>query len=331
VRDYYDSLPEDANTLARMFSEAGYQTAFFGKWQLYERDPSQPVVGEAHARIVVPASRRGGFDYWEGFESGFLLNDPLLHGSSLPVPRRFKGYQSDVLVDRLLDHLRMRRGKRPLFAVLSLDAPHPPYAAPAAGFSLLEEGKIQLVSGTSRSASLRATARRELSGYYAHIAATDRSMGRLARELDSFSQSGGSLLAFTSTHGDMHGVDGKFRKGWPDEECVRVPALLVDSRGEVPVGREDSLLISLMDLGPSLLGLAGRGDLVSPQWQGKDLSGALVGGGSRAFQKVSMPSVPPFPKQCPYAWSARRSRDETRVYPVGAQPYRIGRSKACFS
>ena len=78
----------------------GYATAFFGKWHLYRRDPGAQFVGQAHAKIVVPPAWRGGFEFWEGFESGFLLNDPWLHGTRLPEPVQFPGYQSDVVCAR---------------------------------------------------------------------------------------------------------------------------------------------------------------------------------------------------------------------------------------
>src|ERR1700722_2405748 len=102
VRDYYDPLPPEARTVAHAMRGLGYTTAFLGKWHLYQRSREEELIGESHARILVPASRRGGFDFWEGFESGFLLNDPWLHGTRLPEPVRFLGYQSDVVCERAL-------------------------------------------------------------------------------------------------------------------------------------------------------------------------------------------------------------------------------------
>jgi arylsulfatase A-like enzyme len=84
-------------TIAHDLGEQGYATAFFGKWHLAQRDPQAPLVGEAHAKMIVPPEARGGFEFWEGFESGFLLNDPWLHGTRLEQPTKFAGYQSDVL------------------------------------------------------------------------------------------------------------------------------------------------------------------------------------------------------------------------------------------
>ncbi|MDQ8185935.1 sulfatase-like hydrolase/transferase [Pelagicoccus sp. SDUM812002] len=315
LKDYYDTLPADARTVAHAFSEGGYDTAFFGKWQLFERDPNAPVVGEAHARVVVPEERRGGFGHWEGFESGFLLNDPLLHGSELPKPTHFEGYQSDVLVQRFLRFRENRVAERPLFAVLSFDAPHPPYAADASGLAAMSPGLVRLHRGTSKSEEDRALARRELSGYYAHIEATDRAIGSL---IEALGENGG-IFAFSSVHGDMHGVDGKFRKGWPDEEAVRVP-MLVSGAGEQ--GENTDLLMSLTDLGPTLLGLAcveselGR--------DGLDLSDCLRGSDpGPTQQEISMPSVPPFAKQCPYVWTANRVVGRTEVFPELGESFTI--------
>ena len=67
VRDYFDSLPPGARTIAHRMRERSYLTAFFGKWHLSKRDSTAKLTGEEHARAVVPPQYRGGFDFWEGF------------------------------------------------------------------------------------------------------------------------------------------------------------------------------------------------------------------------------------------------------------------------
>lgn len=326
IRDYYDPLPADAWTLAHGFGEIGYDTAFFGKWQLYERDPSAPVVGEEHARIVVPSERRGGFGFWEGFESGFLLNDPLLHGTELASPTRFEGYQSDVLMERFLRFYERRSRGCPLFSFLSLDAPHPPYAASAAGVEPLEPERVRLLKGTSADESTRAAARSELAGYYAHIEATDRAIGRAIDALRARGDWENTIFVFSSAHGDMHGVAGKFRKGWPDECSTRVP-LVISWPSRLAPREDDRLLFSLLDLGPSLIGLAAGGAAVAfrDAADGLDLSACLLDEAlpGPAQQELSMPSVPPFPRQCPYAWLANRNAERTVVFPEEGESYEL--------
>src|ERR1700710_2634727 len=72
VSDYWDPLPIKARTIAHALGDRGYSTAFFGKWHLAERSQTASFVGEEHAKAIVPLQRRGGFGFWEGFESGFL-------------------------------------------------------------------------------------------------------------------------------------------------------------------------------------------------------------------------------------------------------------------
>ena len=294
VRDYWDALPADRETIAHRMQRRGYATAFFGKWHLGERDPAAPLVGEAHARTVVPPERRGGFDHWEGFESGFLLNDPWLHGTGLPEPRRFPGYQSDVLVERAAAWLR-RPG--PWFGVLSLEPPHPPYAAPAAGVAPRDPASLRLRANVP--AGAEAQARAELSGYHAHLEATDRALGRLLAGLDGAR----TVVVFTSVHGDMLGSQGCFRKGWPYEESVRVP-LVVRFPGGEGKGVEAEP-VSLLELGAWTEAWA-EGRRARPT--GKPVA-------------ISMPSVVALPWQCDRVWSGWRSRSRKEVFLADGRPW----------
>lgn len=289
VGDYFDPMPRDSRTIAHALADRGYHTAFFGKWHLGERDRSAPLVGDAHARTVVPVSRRGGFLEWEGFESGFLLNDPWLHGSQdYPLPVQVNGYQSEILVDRVLNWQTKRQQDRgtPWFAVLSLEAPHPPYHAPANGVLPRSPDSIVLRPNVLRGGSEENQARKELAGYYAHIEATDAAIGRLVGKLPE-----SVLLVFTSVHGDMHGSHGLFRKGWPYEESLRVPLLVRGAPTESGLPAASAEPVSLLDLFAMTLA-----------W-----SEGLPWRCEREAAEISMPSVVPFPHQCDRVWQGWRS------------------------
>lgn len=281
VRDYFDPLPVSARTIAHDLRERGYFTAFVGKWHLAARERTAPLVGEVHARTIVPPESRGGFEFWEGFEGGFLLNDPFLHGTELPEPVRFPGYQSDVLAARAR---RIVNRPGPWFCVVSLEAPHPPYAAPSAGVRPPDPATLQLPPNVPRGGEVEARARRELAGYYAQIEATDRALGLL---LESVPREN-TIVVFTSVHGDLHGAHGLFRKGWPHEESVRVP-LLVCGPGW-PAGRRETP-VSLLDLRELTLAAA----------EGREPP--LAGDGRR----ISMPSVVALPDQCDRRWRGYRT------------------------
>lgn len=319
VRDYFDPLPVTARTVAHELQARGYATAFFGKWHLAKRDPNVPLIGEVHAKMTVPVESRGGFEFWEGFESGFLINDPWLHGTRLETPTQFKGYQSDILCDRARNWCgsgfspdksvtgpRMSGVKpdprRPFFCVVSLEAPHPPYGAPASGVKAREPAEIVLPTNVPRGGEVEAKARQELAGYYAHIEATDRAIGRLvvaARREDT-------IVVFTSVHGDMHGAHGLFRKGWPHEESVRVPLLV-----RVPgvAGRKDEAAVSLVELGK-----------MTKEWAQGGNGSNFTGRETRATQ-ISMPSVVALPYQCDRIWRGVRTKTRKLVLNADGLPW----------
>jgi Arylsulfatase A and related enzymes len=308
VRDYWDALPRDARTIAHVLAERGYETAFFGKWGVGERDRSAPLVGEAAARVVVPPEARGGFAHWVGFEGGFLLNDPWLHGDGVEGFERARGYQSDVVCE-LAARWLARASSAPRFVVASLEAPHPPYDAPTpAGVRRLRPEEVVVPANVPLGGEVEAKARRELAGYYAHIAATDASIGRLLARVPD-----GTIVVVTSVHGDMHGAHGLFRKGWPHEESVRVPLLVRGGRGqgarsgERGVGGSDEP-VSLLDLPAMTLAWSERRDWVCP----------------REHAEISMPCVVALPYQCDRVWRGRRSATEKRVFNADGSEWGLG-------
>lgn len=302
VREYFDPLPGDARTIAHELNERGYRTGFFGKWHLGRRDADAPLVGEMHARTIVPPDGRGGFAHWEGFESGFMLNDPWLHGTGQEEPRQHRGYQSDVLATRAAEWCRAA-ATTPWFCVVSLEPPHPPYAAPSAGLVPPAPADLRLRPNIPRAGPVEDRARTELAGYYAHIEATDRAIGGLVAALDGTT----TIVVFTSVHGDMHGAHGVFRKGWPYEESVRVPLIVADLS---PEGRQDLL--------PAADGLPGLLDLSSWATAWAERRPAPT---PHDWCVLSMPSVVKLPLQCDRTWRAVRTARHKLVLNADGSPW----------
>lgn len=305
VCDYYDPLPAQTRTIAHRLREGGYSTAFFGKWHLYQRDPEAELVGAAHAKIVVPPAWRGGFEFWEGFESGFLINDPWLHGTKLAAPTKFPGYQPAVLADRINQWWSgTRKDRRPWFCVVSMEPPHPPYDARPDQVKPRRPEDVALPANVPAGGAVEAKARRELAGYYAHLEATDACIGRLVTDLQRREPTGNTYIVLTSVHGDMHGAHGLFRKGWPYEESVRVPLLV-----RRPFGAGDGALshdpISLIDLPEMALAWA-----ESRTWTCK-----------RDHAQISMPCVVHLPDQCDRVWRGVRTRTRKLVLTDDGAPW----------
>ncbi len=306
VSDYWDPLPTDARTVAHALKDRGYATGFFGKWHVAPRDRHAPFVGDVHAKTLVASENRGGFEFWEGFEGGFLLNDPWLHGTRLLEPKHFKGYQADVLAERAgawskEQGARRTEGGKPYFCVVSLEAPHPPYHAVAPHVAEVKPAEIKLRGNVPTGGPVEKQARDELAGYYAHIEATDRAIGKLLAEVDLSE----TAVVFTSVHGDMHGSHGLFRKAWPYDESVRVPLLIRHQRtGDRGQGTDDSA-VSLVDLPHMAVAWAeGR------EWHNR-----------RDSALISMPTATQIALQCPEAWHGFRSAKHKLVLHPDGSPW----------
>jgi arylsulfatase A-like enzyme len=300
VRDYWDALPRGARTVAHELGAHGYETAFFGKWGVGERDHAAPLVGEAAARMAVPREARGGFAHWVGFEGGFLINDPWLHGDGVEGFARAEGYQADVVCGLAGEWLGRAAGG-PRFTLVSLETPHPPYDAPTpVGVLRIRPEEVILTANVWRGGEVEARARRELAGYYAHIAATDAAIGRLLARV-----SPETIVVVTSVHGDMHGAHGLFRKGWPHEESVRVPMLV---RGAAGARGKSDAAVSLLDL-PAM----------ARAWsEGREWVCA------RERAEISMPSVVALPHQCDRVWRGWRSATEKGVFNADGAEWILG-------
>jgi arylsulfatase A-like enzyme len=254
----------------------------------------------------VPGEHRGGFGHWVGFESGFQLNKPWLQGDGVGEPRQFEGYQSDVLCEHGAAWIQARTPEsKPCFCVVSLEAPHPPYGAPASGILPPAPESLVLPRNVPAGGETEGKARAELAGYYAHIEATDRALGRLL-ELPALRD---AVVIFSSVHGDMHGAHGLFRKGWPHEESIRVPLLvrLPTSLRRFQLGVASNDLVTLLDVHAWTRRIAG-------------VPGAAPAA-ERLVQRCSMPSVVKLPLQCDREWTAYRTGMRKLVLNADGSPW----------
>jgi arylsulfatase A-like enzyme len=252
-------LPPVTPTIADAFNDAGYDTAYFGKWHV---DGYHESEGRA-AFHTVPKDRRGRFGTWLGYENNNSQWDCYLHGhrgDEEVAHRRLPGYETDELTGELEHYLREDARKvSPFFAVLSVQPPHDPYLAPAEYAGRRNPQNIHLRANVPPVARVEQAARRDLAGYYGMIENLDDAVGRIQAVLEETGLIETTRIIFFSDHGDLHGSHGQFRKTSPYEESVRVP-FIVGPRGRyAPLRRSTQVpwLIGQADLAPTTLGLCG--------------------------------------------------------------------------
>ena len=275
------TMPDGLPTVATAFREAGYQTAYFGKWHV--DGAGNRENGTRAAFQTVARCRRGDFDVWLGYENNNDQYDCWIHGHDAQgneiKHERLPCYETDSLTDLLLDYLgqcgkeRANRRARPFFAALSVQPPHSPYVAPPEYLERHSPEEIQLRPNVPPVRCIQEQARRDLAGYYAMVENLDDNVGRVIDTLDKHGLREDTYVIFFSDHGDMHGSQARWLKCVPWEESIRIPFLV--SRGNPAclkgAAERRDLMLNHVDIAPTSLGLCG---IDTPSWMlGTDMSG----------------------------------------------------------
>ena len=269
-------LPDGQPTVAKPFKDAGYHTAYIGKWHLagwHERN------GRAAMHITDP-KKRGGFDYWVGYENNNSQWDSWIHGGEKKDAYHYRlpGYETDELTSLLIKYIKDRAeaqkngDDKPFFAVLSVQPPHDPYVAPPEYMQRYTPGKIELRANVPRGGRAEEVARRDLAGYYAMIANWDHNIARVQYALKEVEMAFNTHVVIMSDDGDMHGCHGEFRKTSPWEESIRVPLIITghQPRYEGYINNRPTAPFNFVDIAPTSLGLCG---IEKPSWmEGHDYS-----------------------------------------------------------
>lgn len=278
---------------AHVLTEAGYDTAYIGKWHLYANELGNHR--EPRNSFVPPGPHRLGFDgAWKAYNFNHLNYSPhaFWHGDT-PEPRHYGDgvYESDAQTDFAIDVIRRHAGPDapPHALFLSWGPPHDPWGpdnVPDRYWRMFEGVPFPDPPNYRASndepycddwARLGEDERAQLPdwrrGYYAQTASIDDAFGRLLAAIDGADATRETIVVFTSDHGEMFGAHGRRAKNIFYEEACHVP-LMIRWPGQV-APRRSAACISAVDLMPSLLGLLGLE--IPPEVEGSDLSGLMLG------------------------------------------------------
>ena len=268
-------------SLGTVFQDAGYHTAYVGKWHLHE-GPKENVDHNDH--YIPPGPGRHGFSYlklWNETNKhwqSYWYDDP--DGERVP----YKGYNATGMTDQAVDFIQNDWNReQPFFLCLSVNPPHGPmHDAPPEFFGLYDPDTIRLrpnvpdeFAANEKSHNVgggfpaSAPLRTQLAHYYGHVSAIDNEVNRLLDLLDENGISDETCVVYGSDHGDMLGSHGLMRKSFMYSENNQVP-LLIRYPGKIPEDTIADGMFSTIDVYPTLLGLAG---IPAPEGtRGMDLS-----------------------------------------------------------
>lgn len=289
---YGVELKADAKCWSDVLSESGYSLGYVGKWHL--EAPHEPYVDCANNRGKMawnewtPPNRRHGFTFWYAYNTYDFHMHPLYWDTAADrngfhyVDQWGPAHEADLAIRFIRNETgQYRRPGKPFALVVSMNPPHTPYNAhpekylePYAKMSnddLCRRPNIP-PAGTRWGDYYRSQVRH----YYAMITGVDEQFGRIVEALDGAGLADNTLLVFTSDHGNCLGIHGHQTKNVPEEESMRIP-LLIRFPGKLRP-RKETLLISVPDMYPTLLGLMGLGEKVPPSVQGSNYAEPLLTG-----------------------------------------------------
>ncbi len=251
VMNNHTPFPENSVTHATLLRDAGYQTAYFGKWHM----------GDQKARP--------GFQYVASFiNQGIYQNCPFeINGTVTPTT----GWVDDVSTDFAIDWIK-QNSTSPFSLVLGFKSPHnkrggdnlperlrnlyegkttrpTPNCETVAIYMkpLVEAGKGLEVAYSDNSFQL---------DYLRHIKGIDENLGRLLDTLDQLKLSEDTVVVYTSDNGFFLGEHGLGDKRALYEEGLRIPFIVRYPR-LFPKGKRVDQMVINQDLAPTYLDLAG--------------------------------------------------------------------------
>ena len=259
-------LPSNVKTLADYIEEAGYETAYIGKWHLASDGELEKAPTIDHTVTAIPRELRGGYT---GFWRAADVLEFTSHGYDGYVfdenDRRidFRGYRADRINDFALEFLDQYTGEKPFFMTISQIEPHHQndhrhYEGPVgskeiyANYVLPEDLKLP-----------GSNAREEYPDYLGQCASLDENLGRLVAKLKEKGLYEKTVILYASDHGshfrtrnrDVHlnGYDD-YKRSCHDG-CLHVP--LVIAGGPFCGGKSVDALVSTASLPKTILALAG--------------------------------------------------------------------------
>ena len=265
----HSALSHQLITFPRLLHDAGYETAYVGKWHMGTDDSPRP-----------------GFDRWVSFKGQGAYENPMINVDG--QASRADGYMTDLLNGHALDFVK-REHRKPFALYLAHKAVHGPFTPAERHQELYADAKVpptpnqqdnlegkpaltrevpatQPAGGTpgkKRAGKKAATATAVPAGrdnvmrqQLRALAAVDEGVGQLFRALEAANQLDNTVFIFTSDNGYFWGEHGLGDKRWAYEESIRDP-LLIRYPKLIKAGTTLAPLALNIDLAPTLLDLAG--------------------------------------------------------------------------
>ena len=257
------SLPGDMPHLADYFNDAGYDTAYIGKWHLAT---DSTYMCE---KTAVPEDRRGGYKYWRAADVLEFTSDGqggvVFDENENAV--EFSGYRPDCINDFALEYLSQWDKSKPFFMFISQLEPHhqnnkksyegyPPTVDRFKDYPIPQDLTF-----------LKGDYNEHYANYLSAINRIDYNIKLLVEKLKEMGIYEDTVIVFTSDHGCHFKTRNLEYKRSCHDSSTHIP--LVIFGGGLDYSGKDENLVSLIDLPATLLSVAGI--KIPEHFKGNDL------------------------------------------------------------
>lgn len=276
VPPYRASFDASLPVWPQALKDAGYHTAYFGKWHVERSNRLENFgfetyeVGQYHKLLGLVEV--GDDLVVQGVVRQKGYKDFLLYGVSEEPVESLPEYQ---LYSDGVQFLQQASAEpeRPWALFLSSEAPHDPYVTLRRYYEQYNPDDIPKPASFDDNLAGRPAIYRRIQRvwdaltwddfaqatacYYANCTMMDEQIGRVLMALEVLDMMDNTIIVFTSDHGDYMGEHRLALKGIPAfEGAYRVPLLL--SGPGIPANRQLDEVVSLLDLVPTLVQLTAK-------------------------------------------------------------------------
>ena len=278
------ALPRDITPLAEYFNNAGYQTAYIGKWHL--GSDKFPGVGVHCESTAIPRDRQGKYQYWRAADcleftshgyDGYIFDES---GNKID----FKGYRADRINDFALEYLEKKRDpNKPFFMFVSQLEPHQQNDRNCfEGYKETIE-KYRDYPLPDDLTFLKGNYKEMYPDYISAINRLDYNVGRLVEKLKELGIYDDTIIIYTSDHGCHFKTRNLEYKRSCHESSTHTP--LIIKGGGFEGGKHDDRLVSLIDMPPTMLSMAGIN--IPDYYKGVDLTDNSLERRKCVFMQIS--------------------------------------------
>lgn len=253
---YYNGipLPDNITPMAHYFNEAGYETAYVGKWHL--ASDRLPGIGFHCEKTAVPKEKQGEYQYWRAADvlefTSHGYDGYVFDGDGNKID--FKGYRADCINDFALEFLENRNSEKPFFMFISQLEPHHQNDHHCyEGFKETVE-KYRNYPIPSDLSFLKGDYEQMYPDYISAINRLDYNVGRLVEKLKDMGIYDDTIIIYTSDHGSHFKTRNPEYKRSCHESATHTP--LIIKGGGFEGGKRETRLSSLIDIPPTLLSMA---------------------------------------------------------------------------